>query len=213
MFTGIVEAMAEVKAVQQGAGSARIVLDLGEVHEGVRIGDSVAVNGVCLTVVTIEGRQAAFDVITETLKLTSLGALKVGGKANVERSMRADGRFHGHVVSGHVDGTGQVLAKREEPGQTWFSVRCGRELTRYMIHKGSITIDGVSLTLTEVTADGFSVALIPHTLAVTTLGQRVVGDRVNLEVDAVGKWVWRMLEPQLGGLDLDALKRAGFGGA
>ncbi|MEZ6188993.1 MAG: riboflavin synthase [Planctomycetota bacterium] len=211
MFTGIVEAMAEVKAVKQGAGSARIVLDLGEVHEGVRIGDSIAVNGVCLTVVTIDGRRAAFDVITETLKLTSLGGLKVGGKANVERSMRADGRFHGHVVSGHVDGTGEVSTTREEAGQTWFSVRCGRELTRSMIHKGSITIDGVSLTLTEVTADGFSVALIPHTLAVTTLGQRKVGTGYPLRSTAIE--AGGVAELQLGGLDLEALRRAGFGGA
>ncbi|MCA8926068.1 MAG: riboflavin synthase, partial [Planctomycetes bacterium] len=158
----------------------------------------------------LSGTRAAFEVIRETLELTSLGALKTGSQANVERSMPANGRFHGHIVSGHVDGCGTVSVKREEPGQTWFSVRCP-ELTRYMIHKGSITIDGVSLTLTEVTDEGFSVALIPHTLAVTSLGQRKVGDRVNLEVDAVGKWVWRLLGPQVAGLDLETLKRAGFG--
>lgn len=211
MFTGIVEGLAEVTELRRAAASVRIVLELGELSADVRIGDSIATNGVCLTVVELEGSRAAFDVITETLELTSLGALTVGSQVNVERSMPAGGRFHGHIVSGHVDGTGVVSAKREDPGQTWFSVRCAPELTRYMIHKGSITIDGVSLTLTEVSDTGFSVALIPHTLEVTTLGQRKVGDRVNLEVDAVGKWVWRMLAPQLGGLDLETLKRAGFG--
>lgn len=196
MFTGIVEGKATVLEVLPRAGAARrLVLDLGPLAGDVRLGDSVAIDGTCLTAVELAGTRVAFDVIQETLDRTTLGELAPGGVANVERPMRVDARFHGHVVTGHVDGTGTIRLIREEPGQVRLEVALDPALSRYLVPKGSVTVDGISLTVVDAEREWFSVALIPHTLQVTTLGTKRVGSRVNLEMDAIGKWVERLLLP------------------
>jgi riboflavin synthase len=229
MFTGIVEGLAAVSAITPRGQMHRLTLELGNLAEGLKIGDSVAVNGACLTVVSLQGGRADFDVIRETVERTSFAALKVNDRVNVERPMRAGDRFHGHIVAGHVDAAGTISVKREEPGQTWLTVTVPQRLTAYMIEKGSVTIDGVSLTLTEVEDTHFSVALIPHTLEITTLGLKGVGSLVNIEVDQLGKYVRRLLTaylpeepsgPQPGkiispdaalGVTMEELRRSGLG--
>jgi riboflavin synthase len=193
MFTGIVEELGEIVAVQRGAQSAVIRVRGPVVTSDATPGASIAVNGVCLTVVQHDGPTFSVDVMAETLNRSSLGALQAGAVVNLERAMAASSRFGGHIVQGHVDGTGQILAR--VPGDRWEVVQCSlpTELSRYVVEKGSITVDGVSLTVSGVTDDTFSVSLIPTTLELTTLGRRRAGDLVNLEVDVIAKYVERLL--------------------
>ena len=195
MFTGIVEELGTVEAVEHGAQSARLTLHGPTVAADAVHGASIAVDGVCLTVVEHDTERFTVDVMLETLQRSALGRLQPGDRVNLERAVRSDGRFAGHVVQGHVDGVGRVLAR--EPGDRWEVVTVGlpRELTPYVVEKGSIAVDGVSLTVTAVDDDAptFSVSLIPTTLALTTLGHRAVGDPVNLEVDVLAKYVERLL--------------------
>ncbi|MDF1665153.1 MAG: riboflavin synthase [Planctomycetota bacterium] len=193
MFTGIIEGLGEIRSITPTGQSYKILIDIGRLVSDVVIGDSIAVNGTCLTVTEIHKTMVAFDVITETVALTSFSMVKVGDRVNIEKSMPANGRFHGHVVAGHVDGTARLIKRVKSPGQTSLTFELSKELTEQMIHKGSITIDGISLTLTEVTKKTFSVALIPHTLLITNLGVRKEGDLVNIEVDQMGKWVRKIL--------------------
>ena len=198
MFTGLVEGTAVVADVAPLAGNTRLEVDLGPLAEGVEVGDSIALSGCCLTVVALGATgRAAFDAIPETLARTWFAALRPGARVNVERSLRAGDRLGGHLVQGHVDGTARILARREEGGQAVFELEAATALTRDMVEKGSIALDGVSLTLTAAVAGRFAVALIPHTLAVTTFGERRAGDVVNVETDAIGKWVRRLVEPYL----------------
>lgn len=194
MFTGIVEAMGRVASLEPGSGSTRIRLEVGPLADELAVGESVAVNGVCLTVTTGGSGRADFDVVQETLDRSNLGALEPGDHVNLERALRADGRLDGHIVQGHVDGTGRVrdLARREDDVR--LEVACDAGFARTLVEKGSVAVDGVSLTVASVADDGFSVALIPHTLEVTTLGERRSGDVVNLEADVLGKYVLRYLE-------------------
>ncbi len=194
MFTGIVESVGRIAALEPSGALCGLAVDAPEVADGVRIGDSVAVNGVCLTVTAVDGGSLRFDVVKETLDRSSLGDRAVGERVNLERALRADARLDGHVVQGHVDGTGRVRALERAGDDVRLRVECGDEITRYLVEKGSVAIDGVSLTVVGVDASGFDVALIPHTLAVTTLGERRPGDRVNLEADVIGKYVVRYLE-------------------
>ena len=189
MFTGIVEELGDVVALEHGTDSARLHVRGPLVTTDVVLGASVAVNGVCLTVTDLTGDVFAVDVMAETLSRSSLASLAVGEQVNLERAMRADGRFGGHVVQGHVDGVGEVL--RRTPGDRWEVVRVSLppQLRRYVVRKGSITVDGTSLTVSAVDAEAFEVSLIPTTLAATTLGHRAVGDVVNLEVDVLAKYV------------------------
>ncbi|MFG3499098.1 riboflavin synthase [Streptomyces sp. NPDC047928] len=193
MFTGIVEELGEVTAVENLGDASRFRLRGPVVTEGAKHGDSIAVNGVCLTVVETEAGEFTADVMAETLKRSSLGALTAGSRVNLERPMVADGRFGGHIVQGHVDGTGTIVSR--EPSENWeiVTVSLPAELSRYVVEKGSITVDGVSLTVVDAAADHFSVSLIPTTLALTTLGLKQPGDPVNLEVDIIAKYVERML--------------------
>ncbi|MFI8964468.1 riboflavin synthase [Streptomyces sp. NPDC053493] len=195
MFTGIVEELGEVVAVEQLADASRFRLRGPVVTEGARHGDSIAVNGVCLTVVECGDGEFTADVMAETLKRSSLGALEVGSRVNLERPMAVGGRLGGHIVQGHVDGTGTVLER--EPSEHWEIVKVGlpAPLARYVVEKGSITVDGVSLTVVEVGDDWFTVSLIPTTLDLTTLGIKQSGDPVNLEVDVIAKYVERLLGP------------------
>jgi riboflavin synthase len=193
MFTGIVEELGEVVAVARGADSAVLTLRGPLVTSDVTAGASIAVNGVCLTVVSHEAATFSVDVMAETLNRSSLGALVAGDAVNLERAMAASSRFGGHIVQGHVDGTGQIMART--PGDNWEVVQftLPPEVSRYVVQKGSITVDGVSLTVSAVTDDTFSVSLIPTTLGLTTLGHKRVGDLVNLEVDVIAKYVERLL--------------------
>ncbi|WP_406347244.1 riboflavin synthase [Streptomyces sp. NBC_00648] len=193
MFTGIVEELGEVTAVEKLGDSSRFRLRGPVVTEGARHGDSIAVNGVCLTVVETGDGEFTADVMEETLKRSSLGALDVGSRVNLERPMAVGGRLGGHIVQGHVDGTGAVVART--PSENWEIVKVSlpAELSRYVVEKGSITVDGVSLTVVDAGPDYFTVSLIPTTLALTTLGLKQPGDPVNLEVDVIAKYVERLL--------------------
>ncbi|WP_369143123.1 riboflavin synthase [Streptomyces sp. R44] len=193
MFTGIVEELGEVVAVEQLEDASRFRLRGPLVTEGAQHGDSIAVNGVCLTVVEHGDGEFTADVMAETLKRSSLGALGVGSRVNLERPMAVGGRLGGHIVQGHVDGTGTILERT--PSEHWELVKVGlpAHLSRYVVEKGSITVDGVSLTVVEVSDDWFTISLIPTTLDLTTLGIKQSGDPVNLEVDVIAKYVERLL--------------------
>ena len=193
MFTGIVEELGRVVALEPGADSARLTVRGPLVTSDAVHGASISVNGVCLTVVEHDDEQFTVDVMAETLRRSSLGALAAGSPVNLERAMPADGRFGGHVVQGHVDGTATVL--RRTPGDRWEVVELSlpRALSRYVVEKGSITVDGVSLTVANVGPDSFTVSLIPTTLELTTLGHKEIGDPVNLEVDVIAKYVERLM--------------------
>ncbi|MDI2126456.1 riboflavin synthase [Yinghuangia seranimata] len=196
MFTGIVEELGEIVSVEQLGDSARLTVRGPVVTAGARHGDSIAVNGVCLTVVDekIDPADPVFtaDVMAETLIRSSLGALEPGSRVNLERPMELGGRLGGHLVQGHVDGMGEILDRT--PGEHWEVVKVSlpAALARYVVDKGSITVDGISLTVVEAAADWFTVSLIPTTLALTTLGVKRVGDKVNLEVDVIAKYVERL---------------------
>ncbi|MFF4872073.1 riboflavin synthase [Streptomyces sp. NPDC003444] len=198
MFTGIVEELGEVVAVERLEDASRFRLRGPLVTEGAQHGDSIAVNGVCLTVVEHGDGEFTADVMAETLKRSGLGALGVGSRVNLERPMAVGGRLGGHIVQGHVDGTGTVLART--PSEHWELVKVGlpAHLARYVVEKGSITVDGVSLTVVEVGDDWFTISLIPTTLDLTTLGIKKSGDPVNLEVDVIAKYVERLLGPNAG---------------
>ena len=205
MFTGIVEEMGEVVGIEPNGDSAVLTVRADDITDDLAQGASIAINGVCLTVTTwVEATTASqhhrhtrdirFDVMGESLKRTALGSLKSGDKVNLERAVRADQRLDGHVVQGHVDGTGVVLSRT--PGTAWESVRFGlpSELARFVAEKGSIAVDGVSLTVTSVGPDWFEVGLIPETLRATVLGTKQPGDAVNLEVDVLAKYVARLMD-------------------
>lgn len=193
MFTGIVEELGEVTAVEQLEEASRFRLRGPVVTEGAKHGDSIAVNGVCLTVVDTADGEFTADVMQETLNRSSLGALTEGSRVNLERPMALGGRLGGHLVQGHVDGTGEILSRT--PSEHWELVKVAlpANLSRYVVEKGSITVDGVSLTVVEAAADWFTISLIPTTLALTTLGIKQPGDPVNLEVDVLAKYVERLL--------------------
>ena len=197
MFTGIVEERGTVASIEQLTNAARVAIRGSVVLSDVRAGDSIAVNGVCLTVVDLGPDFFTADVMEETLKRSSLDAVSAGSEVNLERAARLDSRLGGHLVQGHVDGTGAVIAI--EPDAHWTAMRISlpADLGRYVVEKGSITVDGVSLTVVAVDDEAFSVSLIPTTLAETTLGSRQVGDRVNLEVDAIAKYVERLMQGRL----------------
>jgi riboflavin synthase len=197
MFTGIIEEIGEVAALERNGDSAVLTVRATRIADDLAHGASIAVNGVCLTVVGWDGTGPAtirFDVMGETLKRSIIGALAGGDRVNLERAVRADARLDGHVVQGHVDGTGVVIART--PGREWEAVRFGlpTDLARFVAEKGSIAVDGVSLTVTGVGPDWFEVGLIPETLRATTLGGKAPGDPVNLEVDVLAKYVARLLE-------------------
>ena len=201
MFTGLVEGLGRVVSLTPDAVSLMLKIeapaDLPEV-DTVRLGDSIALNGCCLTVVEIDGHCWSFQAGSETLSRTNLGKFQVGDVVNVERSVQVGSRLGGHFVQGHVDALGTVAAIDCEGEWVFMSFQVPTALTRQMVEKGSITVDGVSLTLVKVTADSFQIALIPHTLQVTTLGRRAVGDPVNIETDILGKYIEKLL-PQYGG--------------
>jgi riboflavin synthase len=211
MFTGIIEEMGTVKALRREAGAARLSLSAATVLEGTALGDSISVNGVCLTVVELGKNEFSADVAVETLRVTNLGEFKAGARVNLERALQLSARIGGHLVSGHVDAVGRLREKRDE-GNGWrIFFDAPETVLRYVIKKGSIAIDGVSLTVADVDRAGFSIAMIPHTARLTTLGFKTTGDSVNLESDIIGKYVERLLPGRAeGNVTLDLLKKNGF---
>ncbi len=215
MFTGLIEGVGEVKTVAPsgGSGGGTLVVDLGPLAEDCRLGDSIAINGACLTVTRLDSTLATFGLSAETLKTSTLARLRPRAKVNVERAMKATDRFGGHIVQGHVDGVGTVSAMNKQGEFADMEFGVGAELLGQMVVKGSVAIDGVSLTIAKLGPESFRVAAIPETLNRTTLGAARIGDRVNVEIDIIVKVVRRQLErivPGGGGLTVERLKQIGF---
>lgn len=212
MFTGIVEEIGIIQGIKKGVNSAVLSVQATKIMEDVHLGDSVAVNGVCLTVTSISPNGFTADVMHETLNRSSLGRLRIGSPVNLERAMSANGRFGGHIVSGHIDGTGMVSDIRRDDNAVWYTIKTPLPVLRYIIEKGSIAIDGISLTVAGVHKDGFSVSIIPHTATLTTLSGRRAGDMVNLENDCIGKYVERLMgkESQNNHITAGFLAKHGF---
>ena len=199
MFTGIVEEVGTVRHIRMGTASCVLTVGAVKVLTDVHIGDSIAVNGTCLTVCSTDGSSFSADVMPETMRRTNLGKLIPGSKVDLERAMSANGRFGGHIVSGHIDGTGTVKALRREDNAVWVTVAAAPEVLRYIVEKGSVALDGISLTVAAVTGQAFSVSIIPHTAAETILLSRRPGDTVNIECDILAKYVEKLLAPQQSG--------------
>ena len=192
MFTGIVEETGTILNIKKGAHSAVLSIQTEKILEDVHLGDSIAVNGVCLTVTSFQKNYFTADVMHETLNRSSLAQLRPGKHVNLERAMIAGGRFGGHIVSGHIDGTGRIAQIQKDDNAVWYTIQAEQKLLRYIVEKGSIAIDGISLTVAGVTKTGFSVSIIPHTVQITTLGEKRTGDLVNLETDLIGKYVEKL---------------------
>ncbi|AYD40929.1 riboflavin synthase [Clostridium fermenticellae] len=194
MFTGLIEEIGEVSGVFNGTKSARIVINANKILHDIKVGDSIAVNGVCLTVTDFSLNKFSADVMPETLRKSSLGKLKIGSKVNLERAMAACGRFGGHIVSGHIDGTGKVLRIEKEDTAIWISIGASLDLLKYIVLKGSITLDGVSLTAAYVDKNLFKVSIIPHTKEQTTLITKNIGDELNIECDVIAKYIEKLIK-------------------
>ena len=215
MFTGIVEEMGVLKSIRKGAHSAILEIQAKVVLKDIHLGDSIAVNGVCLTATSFSPTGFTAHVMHETLNRTSLAGLTMGTPVNLERAMAADGRFGGHIVAGHVDGVGKVIRVRRDDTAIWYTIQAKAELMRYIVEKGSITIDGISLTVAEVGESEFSISAIPHTVSQTILKNRREGDLVNLETDIIGKYVEKLVCPKAeqqpkNTITMDFLSKYGF---
>lgn len=215
MFTGLVEELGTVRQVLPGADSSRLTIGAARVLEGTRAGDSIAVNGVCLTATSLGEGFFTADVMAETLKKTNLGQLRAGERVNLERALRLDDRLGGHLVSGHVDAVGRIRSRRRQDIAVLTTIEAPPDVLRYLVPRGSVAVDGVSLTVVEVGEDWFSVSLIPHTAGVTTLGLKREGARVNLEADMLARYVERLLRAwrapgEKRTLDRDFLAEHGF---
>ncbi|WP_349947526.1 riboflavin synthase [Lacrimispora sp. BS-2] len=212
MFTGIIEEIGKIQTIRKGPESSFISVQAKKIMEDVRLGDSIAVNGVCLTVTAFSQGGFTADVMNETFNRSSLGNLSTGSPVNLERAMPANGRFGGHIVSGHIDGTGTVSAVQKDDNAVWYTIKTTPDILRYIIEKGSVAIDGISLTVAKVKRDSFSVSVIPHTASMTILPGRRIGDTVNLENDCIGKYVERLMAIQQPENNITAgfLKKYGF---
>lgn len=220
MFTGIIEEIGEIAGVRRGQVSSRLAIRGSNIFSDLKLGDSVAVNGVCLTATSISGNIFEADVMAETLRRTNLGTFAKGTKVNLERAMAANGRFGGHIVSGHIDGTGRIASLVREENAVWVRIDTSDKILRYVIEKGSIAIDGISLTVAEVGPGYFKVSVIPHTGEETTLLKKKAGDIVNLENDVVGKYIEHLMKfdsgsektekKSGGGISLSMLSEHGF---
>lgn len=215
MFTGLIEEVGTVERIARGRHSAVLTIEADKVLEGTHIGDSIAVNGVCLTVVALPPGRFSADVMHETLDRSALAQLRPGSPVNLERAMPADGRFGGHIVAGHVDGVGTITHLRQDDNALWITIRAAPAVLRYIVEKGSVAVDGVSLTVARVETDRFCVSVIPHTAAQTVLSRRRQGDAVNLEADLIGKYVEKLTAPattppQPSGITQEFLTQNGF---
>ena len=214
MFTGIVEELGEVKNIQRRSKAIILTIKAEKVLEDIQLGDSIATNGVCLTVTDFNDRQFEVDVTPETMRKSSLGNLSIKDQVNLERALKLSDRLGGHLVSGHIDGTGKISAKRQEDNAVLITITPKPELLKYIIAEGSITVDGISLTVAQLDDNSFTVSIIPHTNQITTLSHKKVGDVVNLETDMIGKYVERMMEfeeeHENSDIDIKKLRDNGF---
>ncbi len=213
MFTGIVEEVGTVNAVVNTGSSSGVRINAKTVLEGTKTGDSIAVNGVCLTVTKMGSGWFEADVMNETLRRSSLGSLSQGSPVDLERAMAAGGRFGGHIVSGHIDGTGSIVSMKNDGIAVWITIAADSRILRYIVEKGSVAIDGISLTVAKVTDKDLCVSVIPHTLKNTVLGFKKAGDTVNLENDIIGKYVEKLMQPadnDKGGITAGFLMENGF---
>ena len=215
MFTGIVEEIGKIKRFNISGNSGCIEIEAKKVLEGTKIGDSIAVNGICLTVVSMSDSSFCADVMAETVRRSSLSELSDGDSVNLERAMAADGRFGGHIVSGHIDGTGVIVSKVQEENAVWVTIEAPEEILNYIVEKGSICIDGISLTVASVSDRDFKVSVIPHTGEETTLLKKKTGLKVNLENDIIGKYVGKLMnisggEKRTSNITMDFLIENGF---
>lgn len=210
MFTGIVEEIGLVKSIKRGAKSFTLCIAADKVLQGTRIGDSIAANGVCLTVTNIGSGCYYADVMPETMRCTNFAGLGVGSRLNLERALAVGDRLGGHIVSGHIDGTGRVANLERDDNAIWVTIAASPEIMKYIVMKGSIAIDGVSLTVAYVDSGTFKVSVIPHTQEQTTLTSKKVGDIVNLENDMLARYVEKLMKRESGGLSLEFLKENGF---
>lgn len=215
MFTGIIEEIGTVRNIRRGRNSVALTIGAPHIVEGTRIGDSIAVNGICLTVTDMQTDSFSADVMHETMNRSSLASLVAGQRVNLERAMPADGRFGGHIVSGHVDGMGQIADIRQDDVAVWYMIRAEDEILRYVVEKGSIAVDGISLTVAKMRDDSFLVSTIPHTVRNTILQDKKLGDRVNLECDVIGKYVERLMQKvekdeHKSSITMDFLTKYGF---
>ena len=211
MFTGIVEEVGLVRAIQRRTGYQRTTVEAKRVLEDVSIGDSISIDGACHTVVEAERRAFSFESVSETLERTTLGRLETGDRVNLERSLKLSDRLGGHLVAGHVDGTGRVLERRRWADNMVFRIGMQDELAVYLAGKGSIAVDGISLTIVSAGERDFTVTVIPHTMEATTIGERRVGDAVNLEVDLVARYLEKLTGRRAENGDLPTLRNVGFG--
>lgn len=210
MFTGIIEETGIIDNITAGAKSCRLRIKGNIIFDDLKLGDSVAVNGVCLTVAKLTPDSFEADVMAETMRRTGMGALKKGSRVNLERAMAMNGRFGGHIVSGHIDGVGTVLNKVTEDNAVLVTITADADIMKYIIFKGSVTLDGISLTVANVLNDRFTVSIIPHTASETTLLDRNIGEKINIECDVIGKYVEKLMGKQQSGITLDFLKENGF---
>ncbi len=212
MFTGIVEEVGTVLSIKKGSVSSKITFGGKKVFEDVHLGDSIAVNGVCLTADTLTDNSFTADIMAETLRRSSLGDLKVGSRVNLERAMQCNGRFGGHIVSGHVDATGKIVSFKREENAFWITISTESKTLKYIVEKGSVALDGISLTVASVGDTSFKVSIIPHTAKETTLLTKSVGDRINIECDIVGKYVERFLnfKDSTSNIDVKFLSQHGY---
>lgn len=213
MFTGIIETLGIVRQLQSSGQQCQITVDINRIAEGTSLGDSIAINGVCLTVCRLNGTNAVFDVSAETLNKSNIASLKTGSKVNLERAMSTNGRFGGHIVQGHIDGTAKITSIQKQADFAVFRIEAPGELLDQMVRKGSVAVDGISLTIAKLDNTGFEVAVIPTTLKETTWHQAKAGDAVNIETDIIVKIIQRQLHamlPEANELTLDKLKEYGF---
>ena len=215
MFSGIIEAVGTIRALRKDAGGARIAVAAAAVLDGAKMGDSIALNGVCVTVVGFDDKAFEADLSIETLRRTNLGELAVGDGCNLERAMALGERLGGHLVSGHVDGVGRIRSRKSEGDSIWLTIEAPVEVMRYVVYKGSVAVDGISLTVAARGEEAFSISIIPHTSEQTTLTRKKDGARVNLEADLIGKYVEKLLAPHAAaglreGLTVEKLKEQGY---
>lgn len=194
MFTGIIEELGKVAAIEKQTDAIRLTIACSEVLGDLKRGDSISCSGTCLTAIEIDDKSFTADVMLETIRRSSLDGVKVGDPINLERAMTAATRFGGHVVQGHVDGVGEVVSREKSDNWDWVKIRLPKDLMKYVVHKGSITLDGISLTVNDIDGDVIAVSLIPETLRVTTLGYKNPGDKVNVEADVMAKHIERLME-------------------
>lgn len=210
MFTGLIMELGEVAALEKKAGNARLSVRAREVVPDAAIGDSISVNGACLTVTAIDNNILSFDVSHETLKSTNLESMKKGDRVNLEPSLRPGSKLGGHFVTGHIDGSGKIRSKTTAGNVLKIEIEAPADVLKYLVGKGSVAVDGISLTVVDVFRDAFSLVIIPHTAKITTLGFKNVGDTVNLEPDILAKYVARFVQPGSDSSLLSALKQSGF---